>query len=86
METVISTTSSDSSMMLYLAAQESARKAEMGERRKERELEMEECRKDREVFYILIASYNKNSDYRVGVSFDGSCSNEIGSSNGSCSH
>ena len=86
LKTVKNTTSSSDSMMLYLSAQESARKTEMDERRRERELEMEECRKDREVFYILIASYNNNSDYRVGVSFDGSCSNEIGSSNGSCSH
>jgi len=36
--------------MLYLFAQESTRKAEMGKRRKERELEIEERRKDREVF------------------------------------
>jgi hypothetical protein len=38
--------------MLYLSAQESARKTEMDERRRERELEMEmeERRKDREVF------------------------------------
>jgi hypothetical protein len=41
-------------MMLYLAAQESTRKAEWDERRRERELEMEERRKDREVFFLLI--------------------------------
>ena len=41
-------------MMLYLAAQESTRKAELDERRRERELEMEERRKDREVFFLLI--------------------------------
>ena len=88
LETVKNTTSSsDSSMMLYLSAEESARKAEMDERRRERELEMEERRKDREVFfYFFISSYNNISDYGVGVSFDGSCSNGIGSSKGSCSH
>jgi len=40
-------------MMLRLAAQESATKAEMDERRKERELEMEECRKDRLLFNLF---------------------------------
>jgi len=88
LETVKNTkSSSDSSMMLSLSAQELARKAEMDERRRERELEMEEHRKDREVFfYFFISSYNNISDYGVGVSFDGSCSNGIGSSKGSCSH
>ena len=40
--------------MLYLAAQESARKAEKEERRKEMELEMEQRRKDREAFTLSI--------------------------------
>ena len=38
LKTVKNTTSSSDSMMLYLSAQESARKTEMDERRREREL------------------------------------------------
>jgi hypothetical protein len=50
LETVKTTsTSSDSTMMMYLAAQETLRRTEMEERRKEREMEFEERRKEREV-------------------------------------
>ena len=49
LETVKNTsTSSDSSMMMYLSAQDSSRRLEMEDRRREREIEIEERRKDRE--------------------------------------
>jgi hypothetical protein len=49
LETVKNTsTSSDSSMMMYLSAQDSSRRLEIEDRRREREIEIEERRKDRE--------------------------------------
>jgi len=68
LETVKSSTApSDSSMMLYLAAQESARKAEMGERRKERELERSVVKIERYFinlniyfYHVIMLDYSSN--------------------------
>ena len=62
METVKATsTSSDSTMMMYLASQEATRRLEMEERRKEREMELEERRKNRQLELARIES-SKQSD------------------------